>query len=210
MATQPTPITALPSKRDPLRNFKFRATFLSTSSHIGSNDIWNDNNGPKAGFISINGLGITHDMIPYREGGDNTTTRKMPGQSDVGPLTFVRGVFMDNLDPGYEWSKQIFAIQWGQGNEGFDEDFRYNIRIDVLKHPVTKFSAGAQGDPSSPASAGMSFMVYNAWIGSLVYNDLNAGDNSIMISNMTVYHEGFDARFGANSQVTDFAPLPVG
>jgi hypothetical protein len=30
----------------------------------------------------------------------------------------------------------------------------------------------------------------------LQYNDLNAGDNSIMVETMTLHHEGFEAFYG--------------
>lgn len=59
-----SPIRATrPSQRDPLRNFKFRVEFVgneSVSAPFAS-----------MGFMSVSGLGIQTDMIPYREGGDN-------------------------------------------------------------------------------------------------------------------------------------------
>lgn len=190
----PTPIRAKPSQRDPLRNFKFRVQFVGVSNKLVG-PLFKD-----MGFISVAGTGIQTDMIPYREGGDNVITRKLPGQSDVGPLTMIGGVFAADNNAQYEWFKQIFAIQWGQGNAAFDEDFRCDIIVNVLKHPVTKFSTGGVGDPNSQSSAGMAVRYYNCWPGAIQYNDLNAGDNSIMITNMVVHHEGFDARFGAKAQ----------
>lgn len=198
MPTQPTPIRARPSQRDPLRNFKFRARFEHPDPAIRG--YFAD-----LGFINISGLGVQTDMIPYREGGDNTTTRKLPGQSDFGPLTFIGGVFLHDYNPQFEWHKQIFSLIWGEGNADFDDEFRCNIFIDVLRHPVTKFAPGGVGDPTSQMSSGMAYKVYNCWPASIVYNDLNAGDNSIMITNMTVYHEGFDVRFGSRAQQPSWA-----
>jgi hypothetical protein len=34
--------------------------------------------------------------------------------------------------------------------------------------------------------------VYNAWPTALAYSDLNAGDNSLLVEQMTLVHEGFD------------------
>ena len=82
-----TPISAKPSQRDPLRNFKFRVQFIDVNDSGISASL------ADLGFISVSGMGYQTDMIPYREGGDNTITRKMPGQSDVSPLTLVSGVF---------------------------------------------------------------------------------------------------------------------
>jgi phage tail-like protein len=114
-----SPIIAKPADRDPLRNFKFRVDFIGNT---GVSDPFR----LQAGFISVSGLGIQTDMIPYREGGDNTITRKMPGQSDVGPLQLVRGLFMLPNSPQYEWFLRVFAVNWGNGNTKFNDDFRCN------------------------------------------------------------------------------------
>jgi phage tail-like protein len=183
--------TTRPSERDPLRNFKFRAEFVSNQSVRA----------PFAtmGFISIGGFGVQTDMIPYREGGDNTTTRKMPGQSEFSPLSMVGGIFMDNKNAGYEWFKHVFSVISGKGNTGWDEDFRADLIISVLVHPTTKYSDGGPGDPTSLQSAGMRIKVYNCWPGSVNFNDLNAGDNSIMVSTMQIHHEGWTPLFGGEA-----------
>lgn len=186
----PIAIDVRPSQRDPLRNFKFMVEFVGNQSVAA----------PFAnmGFMSVSGMGIQTDMIPYREGGDNTIVRKMPGQSDVSPLTMVGGVFSgDNKNAQYEWFKHVFAVQWGSGNTDFDDNFRCNIVVRVLKHPVTRWSQG--GGPGQD-QAGVGVRFYNCWPASIVFNDLNAGDNSILVANMTVHHEGFDAYFGDNAE----------
>jgi phage tail-like protein len=170
-----------PSARDPLRNFKFRARFL------GNNSV--EEPFATMGFISIGGFGVQTDMIPYREGGDNTTTRKMPGQSEFSPLSFVNGIFMEPKNAGYEWFRHVFSVISGRGNTGWDENFRCDIIISVLGHPVTR----------GPQKAGMRLKVYNAWPGSVQFNDLNAGDNSIMVSTMSIHHEGWWPLFGNNA-----------
>jgi phage tail-like protein len=187
------PITAKPSERDPLRNFVFRVDF------IGNSDVAK----PFAsmGFISVSGQGINTEMIPYREGGDNTITRKMPGQSDVGPLQLIRGVFMHNSSPQYEWFKSIFSVMWGKGNTAWADDFRCDVLVRVNKHPVTKWPVGSsnQGDPRSVQSAGMLTRYYNAWPSAIQWNDLNAGDNSVMVETMTLQHEGFTVKYGTSA-----------
>lgn len=190
----PTPIIAKPADRDPLRNFKFRVQFVRHADPNISNQLAN------MGFISVSGISVQTDTIPYREGGDNVSMRKMPGQSDFAPLTLIGGVFAHPTSPQYEWFKQIFALQWGKGNAAFNDDFRCDAIVSVLKHPVTKFSTGGVGDPNSQQSAGAVWRFYNCWPSALQYNDLNAGDNSIMISNMTLQHEGWDAKFGDDAQ----------
>jgi len=186
-----SPIRATkPSERDPLRNFKFRVDFVGNESV----------NTPFAtmGFMSVSGLGIQTDMIPYREGGDNTITRKLPGQSDVSPLTMVSGVFSGvEKNAQMEWFKHVFAVQWGGGNAAWDASFRTDMVIRVLNHPITKGTTA-----TSNSAAGAAFYVYNCWPAAVVFNDLNAGDNSILVTNMTIHHEGFEAYFGTAAQDT--------
>lgn len=189
----PTPIRAKPSDRDPLRNFKFRVDFVSQGDPQVAQLL------ATVGFISVSGIGIQTEMIPYREGGDNTITRKLPGQSDVGPLTLVSGVFAQDKNAQWEWFSQIFAVMWGKGIGDFDAEFRCDVIVRVLKHPVTRFVAGVAGDPNSNSSAGMATRFFNCWPGAIQYNDLNAGDNSIMITNMVLHHEGFLPYFGNNA-----------
>jgi phage tail-like protein len=199
----PSPIRAKPSDRDPMRNFKFRVQFLRPTA-----------SGPDAGvsaaladmgFTTVSGINLQTEMIPYREGGDNTSPRKFPGQSDFGPLTMMGGVFLRDKNGGWEWMKMIYSLIWGQGNASFDVDFRFDIVVNVLKHPVTSWSAGGVGDPFSSQSAGAAFKFYNCWPASWAVNDLNAGDNSILISQATVHHEGFEPLFGAPATAGSFS-----
>jgi hypothetical protein len=44
----------------------------------------------------------------------------------------------------------------------------------------------------------MRFKVYNAWISQLAYSDLNAGDNAILVEQMTLVHEGFEVIWGTD------------
>lgn len=180
-----------PSERDPLRNFKFRVDFVGGTDAVTA---------PFAqmGFMSVSGLGIQTDMIPYREGGDNTITRKLPGQSDVSPLTMVSGVFAnENKNAQMEWFKHVFAVNWGSGNSNWDDNFRCDLIIRVMNHPITK------GPTNSNENAAAAFKVYNCWPAAVVFNDLNAGDNSILVTNMTVHHEGFEAWFGDEAKAVD-------
>lgn len=77
-------------------------------------------------------------------------------------------------------------------------NFRASVDIMVLTHPhgragdkklprATNAHQGSQNDTIAVA-----FRVYNAWISSLSYSDLNAGDNAIMVEQMVLAHEGFD------------------
>jgi phage tail-like protein len=168
-------------KTDPLRNFKFQVSIIK------------DGFGVDMGFMSVSGLSITTEIIPYREGGMNTTTQKMPGQSDFSPLTLSKGVAVaPGGNANMNWMKELFAVMQGTGSRAAGAgDFRTTVYIKVLDHPVTK------NDPKTSIQGGWVpvkalFTVYNAWPTSIAFSDFDAGANALMIQQMTLAHEGFD------------------
>ena len=199
------PIKALPHVRDPLRNFVFDVSFVGSTA--GTTSL--ARRFATLGFVSVSGQGITTEMIPYREGGDNTITRKLPGQSDVGPLQLIKGVFRKNpgtgqqadLSPQYEWFKRVFSVMWGNGTMPWGGEFRMDCVVRVMRHPTTYWQKGAQGDPNFRKTAGMMTHYFNCWPGQIQWNDLNAGDNSVMVETMTLHHEGFRVLYGQDATI---------
>lgn len=172
---------------DPLRNFKFLVDITPPSGSRLS-----------LGFMSVSGLNVQVSVIAYREGGYNTTTRKLPGQADFSPIVLTRGVAVGHSED-ILWLKQLFQVM--QGTSSADpgqfpntagSDFRGTIDVRVLSHPVT--------GPTAPVSGW--FKVYNAWPTALAYSDLDAGTNQLLISQMTLAHEGWDYTL-AKSITTD-------
>ena len=164
-------------KSDPVRNFKFQVQAV----HRDPNLVREVSN---MGFTQVDGLSMATEMVPYREGGWNTNPHKLPGQTDFPPLSMAAGVFYQKP---------------GMGNIGLGEEFRFDMIIRVMDHPVTQGAAsGARG---STAGAVMGWIVYNAWVGSVAFGSLNAMDNSVLIHSMTVHHEGFEALFGHDEVV---------
>jgi phage tail-like protein len=131
-------------------------------------------------------MAVSTDSIPYREGGYNTTVHQIPGQTAFAPLTMQRGVLL-GTDENWKWMKQLFQTVQGTVTRTAASDFRVDIDIDVLSHPL-----------ASTATAGNSAGTYNdnAWITSLAYSDLNAGDNAILVEQMSLTHEGFEVIWG--------------
>lgn len=179
---------------DPLRNFKF---LVDITTNSGGYALPNSNGGTlSVGFMSASGLNVTTSVIAYREGGDNTTTRKLPGQADFSPIVLQRGVAVGHAED-IKWMKQLFqVIQGASGGSVAGRDFRQTVDIRVLAAPIT--------GPSAPVSGW--FRVYNAWPTTVGYSDLDAGTNQLLISQMTLAHEGWDFEL-ASSMTTD-APTP--
>jgi len=186
---------------DPLRNFKFIAEFTAANGLPFDAAI-----APTvaAGFTSITGLGINTQSIPYREGGYNTTIHQIPGMTTFTPITFQHGTLNGNYQ-GIKWMRGLFAAAQGEGlaiTPGTN-DFRCNVKIYILDHPVQPTS-----DTSDlVANAKMRFDVHNAWITTLQYSDLNAGDQNILFEQMTLVHEGLSVGFMNGATVDTNTPL---
>jgi phage tail-like protein len=175
---------------DPVRNFKFNVQAIDGGNNIFAN----------MGFMSVEGIAMNTEMVPYREGGYNTTPHKLPGQTDFSPLTMASGVFYDKPQM-WQRAKMMFSVQHGHGalplrGDGRISDYRYDLIVRVLGHPVTK-GPESGSDPLRPyAGAVLAFKFINCWTASVGFTGLNAIDNAIMVHQMTVHHEGFETFFG--------------
>lgn len=189
MATNPTLLLdRTRAHADPVRNFKFQVDLFEPSGAF-------DRGIASMGFMTVEGLAMNTEMVPYREGGWNTNPHKLPGQTDFAPLTLNAGVFVDKP---YMWNraKQMFSVQWGQGTLSMGQEYRYDMAVRILDHPVTYGAASGSSKSNPHEGAIMAFVFYNCWTASIGFNGLNAMDNAILVHQMTVHHEGFDVFFG--------------
>ena len=179
---------------DPLRNFRFLVTFITQDP---KNATLQGLKSATFGFTSVSGMAVTTDSIPYREGGYNTTVHQIPGQTTFAPITLQRGVIL-GTNQNYEWMRNLFAtVQGGGTTRSVDQNFRCDLEIQVLSHPIPK--AGPEDiEQANSDHTAMRFHVYNAWPQSVAYSDLNAGDNALLVEQMTLVHEGFDINWAPN------------
>lgn len=194
---------------DPIRNFRFLVTFLP---HSGTNDVGFK---PTVGFTSVSGLSVTTESIPYREGGYNTSVHQIPGQTSFSPLTMQRGVVLGTRQ-NWDWMRALYRTVnasnvagsnrvGGAQGRGASKDFRCDLEIAVLDHPQAGSAAGNTGYENAAAAndnVALRFKVYNAWPTSLAFSDLNAGDNALMVEQMTLVHEGFDTQWASGPDKT--------
>jgi phage tail-like protein len=180
-----------PLDTDPLRNFKFR---VEIQLDLGPGY------GPMAhlGFMAASGLAATTEPISYREGGDNTTPRKMPGQTDFPPVSLTRGLVGNRKDVAllWAWYRKIFFVQQGS-NHGIvsGQNFRADtIYIRVFDHPVNRGTVAGEAVGMGPiyGTVRASWKLFNAWPASLAFSDLDAGGNGVLVNNLTLMYEGFD------------------
>lgn len=168
---------------DPIRNFRFIARFTALATDAAAPSFDN-----KIGFMSIQGLNMQTEAIPYREGGYNTVVHYLPGQQTFSPVTFQRGVTLGSRS-NWDWFRKLFDP--GTDSEsGLTANFRCKITVDVLGHPqpATRNYAGESPGPQSF----LRFTLLNAWPTNISYSDLNAADNAVVVEQLTVVHEGLD------------------
>jgi phage tail-like protein len=198
---------------DPIRNFRFLVRFIPQDQ---SQDWAKKLKDISFGFTSVTGMAVTTDSIPYREGGYNTTVHQIPGQSSFAPLQLQRGVQIGTRQ-NWDWMQQLFQTVQGTTVRGSASNFRCDVIIDVLSHPVASIATGAGSTNGVTATVGtigqgsqddhvsMRFRVYNAWITSLAYSDLSAGDNAILVEQMSLVHEGWTSSWATSMNEADTA-----
>lgn len=192
---------------DPLRNFKFLVVIHHKPAGIQGTEL-----SQGIGFMSVSGLASTTEAIPYREGGMNTTVHQLPGQTSFSPVTMQRGVTLGRNSNGpWQWFRQLFDVVGGQGtgpaNRGGNR-FRCDVDIEVLEHPVTHLETAPDGiHLLTPVK--LRLTAKNAWINGISFSDLNAGDNAVMVEQMTLVHEGFQVRYGSPGSNVSAARLPA-
>jgi phage tail-like protein len=186
---------------DPLRNFRFLVTFKAQPTPSTATTALQT---ATLGFTSVSGMAVTTDSIPYREGGYNTTVHQIPGQTTFAPITLQRGVIL-NTAQNWDWMRNLFATVQGGGTRSVSQNFRCDLEIQVLSHPIP----GANPEDTTAAQTdhtAMRFNVYNCWITSVSYSDLNAGDNAIFVEQATLVHEGFDVNWAETLEADGSAP----
>lgn len=192
----PTVNTLSTLQTDPVRNFKFLVTITPNG---GKDSSWGSTFGT-LGFVSVSGLNVSTEPIAYREGGYNTNVHQIPGQTSFSPIGLSKGVMLGD-DVHANWMKRLFSVLTPNATAGIGADFRCTVDIQVLSHPnpAAFKGAGTTGaDTPQDQHTSMRFRIYNAWISSLAYSNLDAGGNTLMVEEMTLVHEGFDVRFGTN------------
>lgn len=186
---------------DPVRNFRFLVKFHPKATDSAKTGVKFN---PSIGFVQVSGLNVTTESIAYREGGYNTTVHQIPGMTVFTPLTFTRGIILGGKQ-NHDWMKQLFAVTNGSSVSRVGTDFRCDIEINVLSHPNPAAAKGSNaGRATTPADmhTSLRFKVYNAWISSLSFGDLSAGENSLMVEQMSVQHEGFDVKYASDYKTT--------
>lgn len=126
----------------------------------------------RAGFSKVTGLKRTTEVIDYREGGENETPRKLPGQTGFENVVLERGSSTD--EDFINWSNLVYNPDQVDGAQG-DDSFRKTVII------YLKNKAGQRV---------VKWTISRAWPVDDGDGDLDASANDVLIETMTLANEG--------------------
>ena len=143
---------------DPYRNFKFRIKW--DGQYV-------------AGLSKCSALKKTTEVKDWREGGDQSASRKLPGKT-YEAITLEAGVTHDTTFE--EWANKVNNFQ---GDAGMSlKNFRKDITIDVFNLQGSKV---------------LSYNAFRCWVSEYqALPELDAAGNSVMIQTIKLENEGWE------------------
>lgn len=119
----------------------------------------------RAAFQECNGFDSTIDVIEHREGGENTTPRKLPGMTKYSNLVLKRGVTDDKQL--YDWHRQAIKGNLDRRNGSI-------VLLDRAGQEVSRWN------------------FVRAWPSKWDGPDLNAEGNDVAVETLELAHEGVE------------------
>jgi phage tail-like protein len=144
---------------DPYRNFKFRVKV---------------DNQYVAGLSKCSALKRTTEVTEWREGGDPSTSRQLPGKTKYEAVTLEAGL---THDPTFEnWANLVHNFQ---GDAAMSlRNFRKDIIIDVYNEAGQKVH---------------SYKLFRAWVSEYqALPELDASANAVAIQTIKLENEGWE------------------
>jgi len=144
---------------DPYRNFKFKIKW--DGSYV-------------AGLKKCSALKKTTESSDWREGGDPSYSRKLPGKTSYEAITMEAGVTHDTAFE--DWANLVNNFQ---GDPSMSlKNFRKDITIDVFNLQGSKV---------------LSYIVHRCWVSEYqALPELDASGNAVMIQTIKLENEGWE------------------
>jgi phage tail-like protein len=151
--------SANPTRFDPYRNFNFRVKI---------------DNQYVAALSKCTGLKRTTEVTPWREAGDPSSSRQLPGKTKFESLTLEAGL---THDPTFEdWANLVHNFQ-GDAARSL-KAFRKDILIEIYNEGGQKV---------------MAYKVFRCWVSEYQSTpDLDAGGNAVAITHIKLENEGWE------------------
>lgn len=150
-----------PHRFDPNKNFKFRLKW--DGRYV-------------AGISKATSLSRRTEVIEWRQGGDPSMTRQMPGFTKFDPITLERGI---THDPEFEeWANKVWGLGRGLGSEVSLKDFRKDIILELM---------------NEAGQVVLSYKIYRCWVSDYTaVPELDANAPAVAIQSITLVHEGWE------------------
>lgn len=124
-----------------------------------------------AGFSKVTGMTSETEATDYREGGDNSTFRKIPGMTSFENIVLTRGV--GPAKDFVNWRKEVFSPDTGEEKQDIYKDVFITVQTPRSRETVRKFQ------------------VLNAWPMKIEHGDLDANSSDVFIESLELAHEGW-------------------
>jgi len=128
-----------------------------------------------AGISRVSGLIRTTAVVEHREGGDPSSSRKSPGQTEYESVTLERGVTHDTAFE--EWANKVANFGAGLGNEVSLRDFRKDVVIELL---------------NEAGQVVLAYKLFRCWPSEYVaLPDLDSDVDAVAIQSLVLQNEGW-------------------
>ncbi len=152
--------TANPHRFDPYKNFKFRVKW--DGRYV-------------AGISKVSPLRRTTEVLRYREGGDPSSSRKLPGRTEYDAITLERGVTHD--EEFEQWANKTWNLHAG-GQEVSLPDFRKDIVLELF---------------NEAGQLAIAYHVFRCWVSEYqALPELDANAAAVAIQLMRLENEGWE------------------
>ena len=154
-------ISVSSQRTDPYTTFKFRVKW--DGRYV-------------AGVSKVGGLKRSTDVVKFREGGDPSNSRKIPGHTEYDSIVLERGV---THDVEFErWANKVWNFGAGLGAEVSLKDFRKDIRIEFY---------------NEAGQVALAYKVFRCWVSEYqALPDLDANANAVAIQTLKLENEGWE------------------
>jgi phage tail-like protein len=145
---------------DPYKNFKFRVKW--DGKYV-------------LGVSKVSALKRTTEVLKHREGGDPSSSRKMPGRTEYDAITLERGVTHDKEFE--QWANKVWQYGAGLGQEVSLKDFRKDMILEVY---------------NEAGQLAISYHIYRCWVSEFqAVPDFDANANAVAIQHIKLENEGW-------------------
>jgi phage tail-like protein len=132
---------------------------------------------PVAYVSKISALSVSTQVVSWREGGAPQGVRRIPGQTEYGPITLERGVTLDvNFE---EWANKIwyYPNTGALGSEVSLKDFRKDIQIELM---------------NQAGQVQLVYYIFSCWPSEYIaLPELDSSSNAVAIQTLTLQNEGW-------------------